>query len=448
MYTVTTPTEEQRKEVLDLLLKSMPSKPLLDSIKMSAGLKTVILRGGIRPQKSNAPIIMARLRDHLLLQGKTPEFTSLFLLWYEHCFPGQEVLDVYFQSDAYKEWSTEQGVAENEYAMTPEAFEEHLSGISKQEGLIFLYYSPIRFTPDQEKALLELPEREVAPIEEESGDEEEVEASEKKADNKELEKLRRKVEELRRKNEETIKKADEERRAGLSRLEVLRTQMVSDKATLQSQLEQKDKEFKEWKERSEQDYRESMKKKDQEKADLKMMREQELREAMQLRQQEKQNSDETVLKLNEQIREAALETEQLRERIQAMEARFVQEKDQIRDEISRKNAEPFKLKDLDLPADSSALLSDRFQKALRMVQETNGEPLAENPSFEALLDVLLKAEQKQVRQMPKRVPSKLVRYEEWLAAQDSLDQWETVILGRLYVCRLVKKLLLKDPETN
>ena len=144
------------KAVFTKMLKEVKWDSLKTYINSNADLAKRCTMGGFRMEEKYRP----RMQDIILRDAERSEFSdavagSLFTVWYPVHQELHGKLEDHFNSDDYKNYRKDNGLADDEYVLTPEKFQEFFDVKELMAWKILLCFSPLKFTDEQAKTILE-----------------------------------------------------------------------------------------------------------------------------------------------------------------------------------------------------------------------------------------------------------------------------------------------------
>jgi hypothetical protein len=146
----------RRAEIFAAMADELPWPSLKSYILANNQFAKSCLVGGHRLE----PKHRARFQALLLKEAEKNEFSQtfcspIFAQWYPVHETLYKKLEDYFHSDAYKSYRQEQGLAEDAYQLPAERFSEFFSVEDLDKWRILLLFSPLQFTQEQTREILD-----------------------------------------------------------------------------------------------------------------------------------------------------------------------------------------------------------------------------------------------------------------------------------------------------
>lgn len=136
------------------MLNELSWKTLEKYVKDHGTLHEEVTKGGYRLISTSRRHVEEMLANEASPHSyEAPYVQSVFFAWYNEQ-PHHEMLDTYFQSDDYKEMSRKKKLSDGEYIIEDKLLNQLLEEMSAPHAMYLLYFSPIRFTVDQENNIL------------------------------------------------------------------------------------------------------------------------------------------------------------------------------------------------------------------------------------------------------------------------------------------------------
>ena len=140
-------------ELLNSLIQKIPWSGVKNIFSNRKKLMTKFKKGGYRLVQKNKTRAIQVICDGC----KEEDYHFLFYNWYENRPAYTDLLEPYFDSEDYLDWSEEQNIKEGEYALPDLVFEKLCAVLISEHALFFLHFSPIKFTEKQVEVLTNLP---------------------------------------------------------------------------------------------------------------------------------------------------------------------------------------------------------------------------------------------------------------------------------------------------
>lgn len=144
------------KAIFTKMLKEVKWESLKTYINNNADLAKRCTMGGFRMDEKYRP----RMQDVILRDAERGGFTDaaaggVFTVWYPVHETLHKNLEDHFNSEEYKTYRTENGLAEDEYVLTPEKFQQFFDVKELMAWKILLCFSPLKFSDEQAKVILD-----------------------------------------------------------------------------------------------------------------------------------------------------------------------------------------------------------------------------------------------------------------------------------------------------
>jgi len=143
-------------EVFSLMLRELPWPNLKACIQINAQLAKLSTLGGYRLE----PKHRSRFENLVLKEAEKAEFSTtfcnpIFAQWYPVHETLYQALEAYFHSDTYKSYRENLKLDEDAYILPAEKFPEFFKIEDLEKWRILLCFSPLQFSPEQAKQILD-----------------------------------------------------------------------------------------------------------------------------------------------------------------------------------------------------------------------------------------------------------------------------------------------------
>jgi len=143
-------------EVFSLMLRELPWPNLKACIQINTQLAKLSTLGGYRLE----PKHRTRFEGLVLKEAEKSEFSAtfcnpIFAQWYPVHQKLYQPLEDYFHSDVYKTYRESQSLGEDAYVLSAEKFAEYFLVEDLEKWRILLCFSPLQFSPEQAKQILD-----------------------------------------------------------------------------------------------------------------------------------------------------------------------------------------------------------------------------------------------------------------------------------------------------
>jgi len=129
----------------DGLVAELDWRLIKDFISSRSRLKKKFTTGGFKLLMKNR----SHAENIIKKECTESELSDLFLGWYRTQEDYAGLLDPYFETDQYEEWSKDRGLSACTYALCSNKFDEFIAVLKPEHVFWFLYISPIVFDKDQ-----------------------------------------------------------------------------------------------------------------------------------------------------------------------------------------------------------------------------------------------------------------------------------------------------------
>lgn len=150
-----TPEGVDREKIFSQMLSELPWASFRACVQSNAQVAKRCTAGGFRMDPKNRK----RLTKVVLKEARKEDFSetfcgTVFAHWYPLHEDLHEKLESYFHSDEYAAYRKENDLDEDTYVLTDEKFNEFLDPKHLEQWRILLCFSPLKFTDEQAKRIL------------------------------------------------------------------------------------------------------------------------------------------------------------------------------------------------------------------------------------------------------------------------------------------------------